>query len=147
MNILQLFHNHLLVNSLLAWAAAQIIKAILYAAVHREINIHRLFGDGGMPSGHSATVTGLAAAALLRFGAESFAFAVSAVLAIIVMHDAMGVRWQAGQHARTLNLLLRRTGESIPPEALLEELLGHTPLQVAVGALLGAGVAVLYYLL
>lgn len=134
-------------TAVLAWLAAQLCKMVIEALTHRRMDWHRLLGDGGMPSGHSATVTGLAAAALLRFGAESFAFAVSAVLAIIVMHDAMGVRWQAGQHARTLNLLLRRTGESIPPEALLEELLGHTPLQVAVGALLGAGVAVLYYLL
>lgn len=134
-------------TAVLAWLAAQLCKMVIEALTRRRLDWHRLLGDGGMPSGHSATVTGLAAAALLRFGAESFAFAVSAVLAIIVMHDAMGVRWQAGQHARTLNLLLRRTGESIPPEALLEELLGHTPLQVAVGALLGAGVAVLYYLL
>ena len=134
-------------TAVLAWLASQLCKMVIEALTHRRLDWHRLLGDGGMPSGHSATVTGLAAAALLRFGAESFAFAVSAVLAIIVMHDAMGVRWQAGQHARTLNLLLRRTGESIPPEALLEELLGHTPLQVAVGALLGAGVAVLYYLL
>ena len=134
-------------TAVLAWLAAQLCKTVIEALTHRRLDWRRLLGDGGMPSGHSATVTGLAAATLLRFGAESFAFAVSAVLAIIVMHDAMGVRWQAGQHARTLNLLLRRTGESIPPEALLEELLGHTPLQVAVGALLGAGVAVLYYLL
>ena len=134
-------------TAVLAWLVAQLCKTVIEALTHRRLDWHRLLGDGGMPSGHSATVTGLAAAALLRFGAESFAFAVSAVLAIIVMHDAMGVRWQAGQHARTLNLLLRRTGESIPPEALLEELLGHTPLQVAVGALLGVGVAVLYDLL
>ena len=134
-------------TAVLAWLAAQLCKRVIEDLTHRRLDWHRLLGDGGMPSGHSATVTGLAAATLLRFGAESFAFAVSAVLAIIVMHDAMGVRWQAGQHARTLNLLLRRTGESIPPEALLEELLGHTPLQVAVGALLGAGVAVLYDLL
>ena len=131
-------------TAVLAGLAAQLCKMVIEALTHRRLDWHRLLGDGGMPSGHSATVTGLATATLLRFGAESFAFAVSAVLAIIVMHDAMGVRWQAGQHARTLNLLLRRTGESIPPEALLEELLGHTPLQVAVGALLGAGVAVLY---
>ena len=134
-------------TAVLAWLAAQLCKTVIEALPHRRLDWHRLLGDGGMPSGHSATVTGLAAATLLHFGAESFAFAVSAVLAIIVMHDAMGVRWQAGQHARTLNLLLRRTGESIPPEALLEELLGHTPLQVAVGALRGVGVAVLYYLL
>ena len=134
-------------TAVLAWLVAQLCKTVIEALTHRRLDWHRLLGDGGMPSGHSATVTGLATATLLRFGAESFAFAVSAVLAIIVMHDAMGVRWQAGQHARTLNLLLRRTGESIPPEALLEELLGHTPLQVAVGARLGAGVAVLYDLL
>ena len=134
-------------TAVLAWLVAQLCKTVIEALTHRRLDWHRLLGDGGMPSGHSATVTGLATATLLRFGAESFAFAVSAVLAIIVMHDAMGVRWQAGQHARTLNLLLRRTGESIPPEALLEELLGHTPLQVAVGALLGVGVAVLYDLL
>ena len=134
-------------TAVLAWLAAPLCTTVIEALTHRRLDWHRLLGDGGMPSGHSATVTGLATATLLRFGAESFAFAVSAVLAIIVMHDAMGVRWQAGQHARTLNLLLRRTGESIPPEALLEELLGHTPLQVAVGALLGVGVAVLYDLL
>lgn len=95
-----------------------------------------------MPSGHAATVVALATAALLRYGATSGAFAVSTVLAIIVMHDAMGVRWQAGQHARTINELLERN--DAPPEALLEELLGHTPLQVAAGALLGAATAVLY---
>lgn len=96
-----------------------------------------------MPSGHSATVAALTVAALRQYGASSFAFAVSAVLAAVVMHDAMGVRWQAGQHARTINRLLRREGGT-PPEALLEELLGHTPLQVAAGALLGAAVAMLY---
>ena len=132
-------------TAVLAWLAAQLCKMVIEALTHRRLDWHRLLGDGGMPSGHSATVTGLAAAALLRFGAESFAFAVSAVLAIIVMHDAMGVRWQAGQHARTLNLLLRRTGESIPPEALLEELLGHTPLQVAAGALLGITLTMLVH--
>ena len=96
-------------------------------------------------SGHSATVTALAAAALLQYGAASFQFAISAVLAIIVMHDAMGVRWQAGQHAHTINELLLKLSDT-PPEQLLEEFLGHTPLQVACGALLGAAVAILYSL-
>ena len=67
------------------------------------------------------------------------------MLAIIVMHDAMGVRWQAGQHARTINELLLKLSDT-PPEEMLEELLGHTPLQVAAGALLGALVAILYSL-
>ena len=96
-----------------------------------------------MPSGHSAVVTALAVTALLQYGAASFQFAVSAILAMVVMHDAMGVRWQAGQHARTINELLLKRSDT-PPEELLEELLGHTPLQVAAGALLGARVAILY---
>ena len=132
-----------LVSAVLAWAAAQLCKTLIEALTHRRLDWHRLLGDGGMPSGHSATVAALTVAALRQYGASSFAFAVSAVLAAVVMHDAMGVRWQAGQHARTINRLLRRENDT-PPEALLEELLGHTPLQVAAGALLGAAVAVLY---
>lgn len=143
MNILQLFHNHLLVNSLLAWAAAQIIKAILYAAVHREINIHRLFGDGGMPSGHSATVTALATTAALEYGLESPVFAITVISGIIVMHDAMGVRREAGKHAEVLNNLIASLSKDTPPEDVLKEFLGHTPLQVCFGALLGFGVALL----
>ena len=129
-------------SAVLAWAAAQLCKLFIELLAHHRLDWHRLTGDGGMPSGHAATVTALATAALLRYGATSGAFAVSTVLAIIVMHDAMGVRWQAGQHARTINELLERN--DAPPEALLEELLGHTPLQVAAGALLGAATAVLY---
>ena len=137
--------NHLLMNALLAWATAQLLKFFIYLAVNRTIDWKRLTGDGGMPSGHSATVTALAVATLLQYGAASFQFAISAVLAIIVMHDAMGVRWQAGQHARTINELLLKLSDT-PPEQLLEEFLGHTPLQVACGALLGAAVAILYSL-
>lgn len=129
-------------SAVLAWAAAQLCKLFIELLAHHRLDWRRLTGDGGMPSGHAATVTALATAALLRYGATSGAFAVSTVLAIIVMHDAMGVRWQAGQHARTINELLERN--DAPPEALLEELLGHTPLQVAAGALLGAATAVLY---
>ena len=145
MPIAALAHNACLMPAVLAWTAAQLCKLLIERVAHHRLDWSRLTGDGGMPSGHSATVTALAAAALLRYGAASFAFAVSAVLAVIVMHDAMGVRWQAGQHARTINeLLLERN--AAPPEALLEELLGHTPLQVAAGALLGVLVAILYSL-
>lgn len=130
-------------SAVLAWAVAQLCKLFIELLTHRRLDWRRLTGDGGMPSGHAATVMALATAALLRYGVTSGAFAVSAVLAIIVMHDAMGVRWQAGQHARTINELLLERNDA-PPEALLEELLGHTPLQVAAGALLGAAAAVLY---
>ena len=143
MNILQLLNNQILVNSLLAWAAAQIIKTILYAAVHRQIDIHRLFGDGGMPSGHSATVTAMATTAALEYGLDSPIFAVTAIFGIVVMHDAMGVRREAGKHAEVLNNLIASLNQDVPPEEVLKEFLGHTPLQVCFGALLGFGVALL----
>ena len=143
MDILQLLNNQILVNSLLAWAAAQIIKTILYAAVHRQIDIHRLFGDGGMPSGHSATVTAMATTAALEYGLDSPIFAITAILGIVVMHDAMGVRREAGKHAEVLNNLIASLNQDVPPEEVLKEFLGHTPLQVCFGALLGFGVALL----
>ena len=143
MNILQLLNNQILVNSLLAWAAAQIIKTILYAAVHRQIDIHRLFGDGGMPSGHSATVTAMATTAALEYGLDSPIFAITAIFGIVVMHDAMGVRREAGKHAEVLNNLIASLNQDVPPEEALKEFLGQTPLQVCFGALLGFGVALL----
>ena len=143
MNILQLLNNQILVNSLLAWAAAQIIKTILYAAVHRQVDLHRLFGDGGMPSGHSATVTAMATTAALEYGLDSPIFAITAIFGIVVMHDAMGVRREAGKHAEVLNNLIASLNQDVPPEEALKEFLGHTPLQVCFGALLGFGVALL----
>ena len=143
MDILQLLNNQVLVNSLLAWAAAQIIKTILYAAVHRQVDLHRLFGDGGMPSGHSATVTAMATTAALEYGLDSPIFAITAIFGIVVMHDAMGVRREAGKHAEVLNNLIASLNQDVPPEEVLKEFLGHTPLQVCFGALLGFGVALL----
>ena len=143
MDILQLLNNQSLVNSLLAWAAAQIIKTILYAAMHRQIDIHRLFGDGGMPSGHSATVTAMATTAALEYGLDSPIFAITAIFGIVVMHDALGVRREAGKHAEVLNNLIASLNQDVPPEEVLKEFLGHTPLQVCFGALLGFGVALL----
>lgn len=143
MNILQIFDNHLLVNSLAAWASAQIIKTILYAAIHKKLDIHRLFDDGGMPSGHSATVTAMATTAALEYGLASPIFAIAAILTIIVMHDAMGVRREAGKHAKVLNDLMLSLSKDTPPEDVLKEFLGHTPLQGCFGALLGFGIAML----
>ncbi len=141
----ELLENKLLVNALAAWAAAQLIKAAVYAVVNRRLDWGRLFGDGGMPSGHSATVTALTATAALECGLSSPAFAVSAVLAVVVMHDAMGVRQEAGKHAKALNELLEMLNSGAEPEIKLKEFLGHTPMQVLFGALLGLAVAVLLY--
>ena len=144
MQISDLLQNRLIVNALAAWAAAQIIKTIIYAFAHKKLDWARLFGDGGMPSGHSATVTALAVTAGMEFGLSSGIFAVAAVLAIVVMHDAMGVRLEAGKHAKALNELMDLviSGE-LSPDDKLKELLGHTPLQVCFGALLGLIIALL----
>lgn len=139
----ELLENHLLINSLIAWAAAQIIKTIIYASVNRTLDFHRLVGDGGMPSGHSATVTALAVTAGLEYGVDSAIFAVATILAVIVMHDAMGIRLEAGRHAKALNELLELFSSDIKSDEKMKEILGHTPLQVAFGALLGLAVALL----
>ena len=138
MSITDLLHNHLLVNALYAWLAAQILKTIIYAVVNKSLDFQRLFGDGGMPSGHSATVTALATTAALDYGLASPIVAVSFILAIIVMHDAMGVRLEAGKHAKAINELMEMlSSDRLAPEEKLQEFLGHTPLQVLFGAILG----------
>ena len=141
MKFSELLQNRLLVSALLAWLAAQVIKTILYSLTNRTLDLRRLFGDGGMPSGHSATVTALAASAAFSCGLDSAAFAISAILAVVVMHDAMGVRRQAGKHAKAINELMETLGSDIAPEEKLQEFLGHTPLQVCLGAVLGFLVA------
>ena len=133
--------NHLLMNALLAWATAQILKFFIYLAVNRTIDWKRLTGDGGMPSGHSATVTALAVTSGLEYSCASPAFAVCVVLAIIVMHDAMGVRREAGRHAKAINELLETLSSQQEPDVKLKEFLGHTPMQVCCGAVLGFAVA------
>jgi uncharacterized protein len=143
MDLVKLSENRLLLNALLAWLAAQVLKTILYAAVNHTLDWKRLFGDGGMPSGHSATVTALAASAGMLYGLDSPLFAVCTVLAVIVMHDAMGVRLQAGKHAKAINELMDLLYSDSKPEEKLQEFLGHTPLQVCFGALLGLAVAIL----
>ena len=136
-----IFRNHLLMNALLAWATAQVLKFFIYLAVNRTIDWKRLAGDGGMPSGHSATVTALAVTSGLEYGYDSPIFAVCVVLAIIVMHDAMGVRREAGRHAKAINELLETLSSQQEPDVKLKEFLGHTPMQVCCGAVLGFAVA------
>ena len=142
MELMRILNNDLLINSLVAWAAAQVIKTIIYAIINKRLDWERLFGDGGMPSGHSATVTALAVTAALEYGLDSPVFAICAILAIIVMHDATGVRLEAGKHARAINELTEMLESNKEPEEKLKELLGHTPLQVVSGVVLGALVAV-----
>ncbi|MCI8949259.1 MAG: divergent PAP2 family protein [Lachnospiraceae bacterium] len=134
--------NQVLVSSVMGWTAAQIIKTIIDCILNKNFNAERLFGSGGMPSSHSATVCSLTVAAGLCYGPDSFEFAVSFVLAMIVMYDAMGVRRETGKQARLLNTLLLENPLKLSGEVLqerLKEYVGHTPLQVFAGAVLGIG--------
>ncbi len=134
----QLFTNKMFVAPLSAWLIAQIIKTVIHLCVHRKFDLSRMFGDGGMPSGHSATVLSLTTTAAIIHGVGSSIFAICAVLAIIVMNDAMGVRRETGIHAERINELFEKLfSKDFSDEEKLKVLVGHTPLQVFVGALLG----------
>ncbi len=144
----RLLSNRILICSLLAWAAAQVIKTILYAVINKELSFERLFGDGGMPSGHSATVTSMAISCGMVYGFDSGIFAIAAIVAIVVMHDATGVRLETGKQAKIINELVEHLKDKrIPDEEKLKEFVGHTPLQVLCGAILGAVIALIANLL
>ena len=143
MEFMELLRNHLLVNALAAWAVAQVLKTVIHAVIHGSVDIWRLMGDGGMPSGHSATVTAMATTAAMEYGLGSPWFAVTTVLAVIVMHDAMGVRLEASKHAKALNDLFEMFSSDLKTDEKLKEFLGHTPIQVCAGAVLGLVVALI----
>lgn len=142
-----LCNNVVLISAVSGWFVAQVLKTIIYLILNRKFLAERLIGSGGMPSSHSATVCALTTAACLEFGAQSFEFAIALILAIIVMHDAMGVRWETGMQAKVLNEILKtfeKMGRNeLSAQDKLKEFVGHTPLQVLMGALLGIAVAVL----
>ncbi len=132
--------NELLISALCGWAIAQILKTLIHLLVNKKLDLERLVGSGGMPSSHSATVCALATSAGIRFGLTSTEFAIATVLAVIVMYDARGVRRETGKQAVVINemaeLFEKMTGEA-PVEEKLKEFVGHTPLQVTMGAILG----------
>lgn len=132
-----------------AWFTAQVLKTIIHLILTKEFVAERMVGSGGMPSCHSATVCSLATASCLEFGAGSFEFAVTLMLAIIVMYDAMGVRRETGIQAKLLNDIIKTfedMGRSeISAHDKLKEFVGHTPLQVIAGAILGTLIAILFY--
>ncbi len=138
--ITELISNQILWTAILASLVAQIVKLVVYYILDKEWEWDRLAETGGMPSSHSATVSALATGVGIVEGWDSAFFAISVVLATIVMYDATGVRRAAGMHAERLNDLAEelknvvKGGSNLKP---LQELLGHTYPQVFVGALLG----------
>ena len=145
-----LITNRFFIVSVSSWFVAQFLKTVIYALENKKWDWTRLFGDGGMPSGHSATVSSLAIMSALTFGFDSFQFAVTAILAIIVCHDAMGVRLETGKQAVKINEILEAFELLAPDkisEANLKEFVGHTPIQVLAGILLGiVNACVMYFL-
>lgn len=147
---MDLFANQIFWTAILANFLAQTLKLFLYYLLEGRFQWERFLETGGMPSSHSAAVSALAVGVGLQEGFGSALFAVAAVFALIVMYDATGIRRAAGLHAQLLNQLvqeLQRVLEKGPAPEPLKELLGHTYLEVLVGALLGALVAFLSFYL
>lgn len=138
----ELLGNYMLVCSVISYFAAQIIKILIGLIRDRRLDLSLMFASGGMPSSHSSTVAALCISAARLHGVSSSVFAITLVLASIVMYDAAGVRRQAGEHAKILNKLLEdlTSGDQHRTEEGLKELIGHTPLQVVIGAILGIAI-------
>lgn len=134
-----LLSNPILDLAVLSWLIAQVLKVLINLSIHQTLDLKLLVSSGGMPSSHSSLVCACAAAICRLEGFDSPLFALSAVLAMVVMYDACNVRRAAGEQARILNHIMEHWAEISPAMVgeELKELLGHTPIQVAMGALLG----------
>jgi acid phosphatase family membrane protein YuiD len=136
--MIALLTNPILIYSAIAWACAQVIKITIHYLRTHEFDWHLLVATGGMPSSHSAYVCSAATAIAFRDGLNSSLFALSVVVSVIVMVDAAGLRRAAGNHATVLNQIIEELFQGHPiSEEKLKELLGHTPTQVFLGAVLG----------
>lgn len=168
-----IFSNPLINICAIAWLTAQLIKTALHAIANGHLNLERLTGSGGMPSSHSALVVSLTIAMARVEGFDSPIFALTFAFAAVVMYDAMGVRRAAGEQAKTLNgiitnykdfwdllknhplfdfddenddepFVMPENGNEKEERKTLKEYLGHTPLEVTAGALLGILIAMIY---
>lgn len=140
----QLFSNKVIGVSILSWAIAQIIKIIIDLCETKTLDLNLIMSSGGMPSSHSSFVVSLATSVGLREGFNSTAFSVCFVLCMVVMYDAAGVRRAAGKHAAIINKMIENMTK-IKIDEKLKELLGHTPVEVAAGAILGVIVSVVAF--
>jgi acid phosphatase family membrane protein YuiD len=137
--LLGFLHNKVLISTIAGWFIAQCTKNVILA-VKGEFTIDKLTAGGGMPSAHSATVTSLATAALVTYGSSSFEFAVAFFVAIIVIYDARGVRYETGQQAEALNRLnedLKSDGREPLYDKPMQESMGHTLPEIIAGCVVG----------
>lgn len=141
--------NYILSVSLSSWFMAQLFKTIINAIMLGTLDWERMWGSGGLPSAHSATVCGMVVATGRYSGVHTSVFAVAFVFAIIVMYDAMGVRRETGEQSKILNQIINQWMEEgskhnpLLADHKLKELVGHTPIEVISGALLGATIGLL----
>lgn len=139
-----IFTNNILITSTYAWIIAQVLKVIFVFLNKGKFDFNRLIGAGGMPSSHSSFVVALSVSVGKVMGFDAPEFAICFVFSLIVMYDAAGVRRAAGKQARVLNAILedmQSTGKV--PEEKLKELIGHTPVEVIAGAMVGAITAII----
>lgn len=140
-------HNPLFISAAFGWLVAQGSKTIIYWIINHKFRWERIFGAGGMPSSHSATVMALVVSTGIVYGPSGFEFPLAVFFAFIVMYDAMGVRRETGEQAKVLNEMMRQWTkmgnklQSMDPMEQFKEFVGHTPLQVLIGAILGAVIA------
>lgn len=143
----EIITNKALIIPICSWAIAQLLKVLVVLIQQKQLELRYLVGSGGMPSSHSAFVSALATAVALIEGLGSVAFAISVILASVVMYDAAGVRQSVGKQSILLNRIIRELRLRRPMtevERDLREFIGHTSFQVIVGSLLGIFIAWLW---
>lgn len=145
MNIFeQIINNKCICVPVVLWFLIQLFKVITDLIINKKLNVKRIIGAGGMPSSHSAVVTSLAILIGKEYGFDSGIFALSLIMAFVVMYDAAGVRRAAGKQARIINKILDTPGLSTEQvQEKLVEALGHTPIQVFIGAIIGIVVGII----
>jgi len=136
--------NSIFCNPIFAWILAQTIKTLITRLTTGKFSSERLMGSGGMPSSHAAVMSALTATVARVDGLYTSTFAICFVVSWIVMYDAIGVRWNAGQHAKLLNRLAHKFELDVDDEQYedLQELLGHRPIEVLVGVLMGIAIGI-----
>ena len=139
--------SKVLVIAVCAWATSQVLKVVIILIREHRLDLRYFILSGGMPSAHSATVCALAMAVAMTEGLSSVAFGIAAILAIVVMYDAAGLRRSVSRQSIILNRIVKELRDKRPKgevERDLREFIGHTPFQVIVGAVLGTLIAWLW---
>lgn len=143
-NLIAFLQNKYIYIPFLLWFGIQLFKLIYDLVTTKKFNFKRIMGAGGMPSSHSAVVVGLATLIGKYEGVNSAIFGLAFIVAFVVMYDACGVRRAAGKQAALLNKLVETPGlTGVQVSEKLVEVLGHTPVQVFVGALIGVVVGLI----